>query len=236
VTHISAHRGQCGVDGLPALERYRRAIGLGADYVEFDVRRTADGAYVAYHDPRTPSGRLIASLALGDVEAELGPEVVTVKKLFDLAGGPTGLHIDLKEVGYEADIVGLALARFRTDQFVITSLEDVSIRTIKKQFPQVTAGLSLGRDVDEEPLWRRLAVRLSELFPDGRVRRCHPDFLAVHRRLARIRVLRYCARRRLPAWIWTVDDEPEIRRFLADPRVTTLITNRPDIALRISRA
>ena len=40
-------------------------------------------------------------------------------------------------------------------------------------------------------------------------------------------------------WVWTVDDTKEIARFMADPRVTTLITNRPDVALeyrRVTRA
>lgn len=233
---LSAHRGRCGVDGLPAVERYRRAIELGVDYVEVDVRRTADGVYIAYHNPTTPSGRSISDLTLEEVTAELGSEALTLRELLDIANGRVGLHIDLKEVGYEAEIVSLALAHFSTGQFVITSLEDVSIRTIKEQFPHVRAGLSLGRDIDEMPVWRRLLVRLSELFPDRRLRRCHADFVSVHQQLARIRLLRYCARTRLPAWVWTVDDEVEIARFLADPRVTTLVTNRPDVALRLNRA
>ena len=228
---ISAHRGRCGVDGLPAAERYRRAIELGVDYIEFDVRRTADGAYVAYHDPRTPSGRSISNLTFEEVRTELGSEVLTLHELLDIATGPVGLHIDLKEIGYELEIVSLALAHSNADQFVITSLEDVSIRTIKEQFPDVRAGLSLGREVDRVPVWRRLIVRLSELFPDRRLRRCHADFAAVHQQLARIRLLQYCARKHMPAWVWTVDDEVEMARFVADPRVTTLITNRPDVAL-----
>ena len=32
------------------------------------------------------------------------------------------------------------------------------------------------------------------------------------------------------------DDEAEIARFMRDPRVTVLITNRPDIALRFRKA
>ena len=233
VTLISAHRGQCGVDGLPALDRYRRAIELGVDYIEFDVRRTADDAYVVYHDPRTPSGRSIGDLTLEVVRAELGAAVLTLRQLFDLAGGRIGLHIDLKEVGYEAEIVYLALAHLDFDRFVITSLEDASIRTIKEHFPRVRAGLSLGRDTDGMPPWRRLMVRLSELFPDRRLQHCHADFVAAHRQLARIRLLRYCARKGLPAWVWTVDTEIEMRRFLADRRVATLITNRPDLAVRL---
>jgi glycerophosphoryl diester phosphodiesterase len=74
---------------------------------------------------------------------------------------------------------------------------------------------------------------LSELFPRARLERSHADFVAVHQQLARLTVLRYCESHGMDAWVWTVDDEPGIARFLADPRVTTLITNRPDIAMRL---
>jgi hypothetical protein len=57
----------------------------------------------------------------------------------------------------------------------------------------------------------------------------------MHQQLARIRLLGYTATHRIPAWVWTVDDEVEMKRFLDDPRVTTLITNRPDVALRLKR-
>jgi glycerophosphoryl diester phosphodiesterase len=33
--------------------------------------------------------------------------------------------------------------------------------------------------------------------------------------------------------VWTVDEEAEMRRLLADPRLSVLITNRPDLALAI---
>jgi glycerophosphoryl diester phosphodiesterase len=78
----------------------------------------------------------------------------------------------------------------------------------------------------------KIRVRLSELFPRGRLERCHADFVAVHQQLARLTVLDYCARRGMDAWVWTVDDEPGITSFLADPRVTVLITNHPEVAMR----
>jgi glycerophosphoryl diester phosphodiesterase len=83
--------------------------------------------------------------------------------------------------------------------------------------------------------WLQARERLSELFPDRRLTRCGADFVAVHRQLARLTVLRHCARTHMPAWVWTVDEEPAIAKFMSDPRVTTIITNRPDIALRLRR-
>src|SRR5579862_9494466 len=65
---ISAHRGECGVRDLSAGERYRRAIVLGVDFVEFDVRRTLDGVLVCYHDERTPAGRRVNATTCSDLQ------------------------------------------------------------------------------------------------------------------------------------------------------------------------
>jgi glycerophosphoryl diester phosphodiesterase len=229
---ISAHRGGTPVDGVSAAERYRRAIDLGVDFVEFDVRRTRDGATVIFHDDRTASGREVRALSHRELAEELGPEAMTLDELLDVAAGRVGLHLDLKETGYEAEVVRAALDRCPVDRLVITS-GDAAIRTIKEQFPEVRAGLSIGEEINHLAPWMKLRVRLGELFPGGRLGRCHADFVAVHQQLARLTVLGYCESHGIDAWVWTVDDEPGIARFLADPRVTTLITDRPDIAMRL---
>lgn len=108
---ISAHRGGTPVDGVSATERYRRAIELGVDFVEFDVRRTRDGATVVFHDERTASGRVISGLTYHELAEELGQEAMTLDDLLDVAAGRVGLHLDLKETGYEAEIVQAALDR-----------------------------------------------------------------------------------------------------------------------------
>jgi glycerophosphoryl diester phosphodiesterase len=194
---ISAHQGGRVMEGVSAAERYRQAIALGVDYVEFDVRRTHDGATVIFH-----------------------------------AAGRVGLHLDLKEPGYEAEIVETMLDRCAVDEFVITSGVN-EIRTIKDAFPQVRGGLSIGDDLKSLAPWLKVRHRLSELFPRRRIEQSRADFIAVHQDLATLTALRYCARKHLPAWVWTVDDERGIARFIADPRVHALITNRPDIAIRL---
>ena len=200
---ISAHRGGLAVDGVPAADRYRHAIELGADFVEFDVRRTRDGVTVIFHDDRTASGREVRGLSYGELEEELGPEAMTLDELLDVAAGRVGLHLDLKEAGFEAEIVRAALDHSPLDKLVITS-GDAEIRTIKEQFPEVQAGLSIGEDINGLSPWLKLRVRLSELFPRGRLERCHADFVAVHQQLAGLTVLRYCESQRIPAWVWIV--------------------------------
>jgi glycerophosphoryl diester phosphodiesterase len=220
---------------LPAAERYRRAIELGVDYVELDVRRTLDGLYVNYHDDVTPSARPTASLTYAALKDELGSDLLLMDELFDVVAGRVGLHIDLKEAGYGTEIMRLVLSRAAVDRFVVTTGDVELVRTIKEQFPAVRAGLTLGTDMKGAQAWVTLRERLAELFPMPRLKRSHADFVAAHEQLARLRLLRYCARRGMECWVWTVDEEKEIARFMADERVTTLITNRPEIALGLRR-
>ena len=234
-TLIDAHRGECGVPGLPAAERYGRAISMGVEYVEIDVRRSADGVYVNYHDERTPSGRVVSELSYAALKQELDADLLKIDEVMELVDGRVGLHVDVKETGDEAAVARLIEAGCAHSPVVFTGGDD-SIRSIKEAFPRVSAGLTLGEDLEGAPPWRYLRVRLSELFPGVRLRRSHADFAAVHQRLAGIRVLDYCARVHMPAWVWTVDDEVNIARFMHDPRVAVLITNRPDIALRFRTA
>jgi len=232
---IDAHRGECGIPGLPAAERYRRAISMGVDFVEVDVRRSVDGVYLNYHDERTPSGRAVRRLTYAALEQELEAELMKVNEVMDLVDGRVGLHVDVKETGDEAAVVRLIEAGCAHSPVVFTGGDD-SIRAIKETFPTVCAGLTLGEDLEGTPPWRYLRVRLTELFPGVRLRRSHADFAAVHQRLAGIRVLEHCARVHMPGWVWTGYDEVNIARFMHDPRVAVLITNRPDIALTIRRA
>jgi glycerophosphoryl diester phosphodiesterase len=52
---ISAHGPRTGT-----IETHVRALETGAEYVEFDIRRTADGELAAFHDPRTRQGEVLA--------------------------------------------------------------------------------------------------------------------------------------------------------------------------------
>ena len=233
---ISAHRGSCGVSGLPAVERYDRAVALGVDYVELDVRRTADGQFINYHDDATPSRRATRSLTYADLKAELDDQLITLAEVLDVVAGRVGLHVDLKEPGDEGDIVRILLAHANHARFAVTTGEVDSIRAVKELFPEVQAGLTLGTDMRDAHAWATMTERLAELFPGPRLKRSRADFVAAHQQLARLRLLGYGKRARIPVWVWTVDEPSDIARFMRDPRVTTLITNRPDVALRLRAA
>lgn len=68
-----AHRGASGYAPENTLAAFDKAIELGADMIETDVRQTKDGHLVLFHDPsvkRTTNGQgLVSELTLAELKA-----------------------------------------------------------------------------------------------------------------------------------------------------------------------
>lgn|SRR6185312_2717887 len=233
---ISAHRGgsdhdadrACADTSPRSYESYRAAAESGADYVEIDIRRTLDGVLVAFHDEHCgPDGRAVAELGYDEMCARLGHAVpLAAEAMWVLAGKVAG-HLDLKLAGYETQAVELALEAFGADGFVVTTLEDASIARIRREFPGVRTALALGGDLTGLRPDRRVAARLSDVFPIRRLQACGAQWAALNHRLVHAGVLGRCAAAGIGTMLWTVDRDELITRFLKDPRVDVLITNRP---------
>lgn len=214
------------------MEAYEQAAALGVDYVELDVRGTADGELVVHHDAR--AGQVeVADLGYEDLCAAAGYRVPKVGAVMELIAGRAMGHLDLKVAGGEREVVKLALDLLGEGGFVVTTLEDGSVAGIKREFPDVTVALSLGRDRAEFRWSSYVSIRVNELRPLRRARACGADWVAVHQRLAELNVLGVCARSGIPAMVWTVNDDIAMTRLLADERVSVLVTDRPRRALAL---
>lgn len=229
---ISAHRGGSEEASAATWQAYKNSIETGAEYVEFDIRRIGDGEYVNYHDERVDhTGPLLVELSYRELCKEANYAVPRVSEIMELIQGHAVGHLDLKEVGYEDEIISMAREILGKDQFIATTLEDESVARIKQFAPDVVTALSLGRDMDGFPPMTTARVRLRELFPLKRIRACGADWVAVNHKLARATVLRICARHQIPAMVWTVNEDDLIKELLTDPRVRVLITDRPQRAV-----
>ncbi|MDT9695439.1 glycerophosphodiester phosphodiesterase family protein [Streptomyces sp. P17] len=231
---VSAHRGGSERAGAATWEAYEDALLSGAEYVEFDIRRTADGVLVVYHDARADhTGPPLSTITHAELSERTGYAVPVVDEVMELIAGRLAGHLDLKEVGYEREVIDRAVALLGEDGFVATTLEDRSVAAISRAFPGARTALSLGRNRDEIG-WARLpGTRLSELLPMRRVRACGAGGVAVHQQLARASVLREATRHGLFSMVWTVNDDTLMRTFLDHPRVDVLITDRPRRAVAL---
>jgi len=233
VVQISAHCDHSRDAEPITYQTYSDILASSAEYAEFDIRKTADDVLVAYHDGQAGrGGPLVAELGYRELCDRLGYAVPRVDEVMALLAGRLIGHLDLKETGYEENVVALASSVLGPGNFVVTTLEDASVATIKRACPEVRTALSLGRSLRGVPRRQWAAVRHSELFPLPRIRACGADWVAVNYRIARLGVAGACHRSGIGIMVWTVDQDPLIDRFLRDPRIDVLITNRPDHAAR----
>jgi glycerophosphoryl diester phosphodiesterase len=228
---IIAHRGVPRYAKENTIESFEKAMALGADMIEFDVRRTKDKVLIAYHNGLI-QGYPIKDLTyegISQMAKKHGFDIPTVEEVLKWAKGRIKLDVELKEEGYEKETVELLSGYFDEDQFMITSFNDASLRVIKERYPDIKTGLILGRGIPPH----HLLTRLRELFPMKRCKKAKADLLVAHLKLLRVGFLDRARRNHHPVFVWTVNDEETIWKLLYDGRVYGIITDKPDLAVSL---
>jgi glycerophosphoryl diester phosphodiesterase len=217
---VAAHRGVAAGAAENTIAAFTNAIGVGADMVEFDVRRTSDGELIAFHDASV-GGVPVSGLTRAELEAAAGVRPPLLAEVLGACAGRIRLDVELKEDGYVADVADVLRAGFDPAEMVVTSFLPAVVAQVKEAFPEVKTGLLIGED--RSPF--DVPGRLRELYPVDLARRVRADYLAPHYRLAGLGVLRRAAAAGLPCLVWTVNSPVMIRRFAVDPRVAAIITD-----------
>ncbi|WNM63886.1 glycerophosphodiester phosphodiesterase [Candidatus Nitrospira neomarina] len=111
------HRGAAGHAPENTLAALELAIKYGVDMVEFDVRRTADGALVLLHDDsvdRTTNGvgkiEELSLSVLRALDAGGGERIPLLEEALACLSGRAGAMIELKVRGIAADVCALVKA------------------------------------------------------------------------------------------------------------------------------
>jgi glycerophosphoryl diester phosphodiesterase len=219
---VVAHRGAWDPAPQNSLAAFRHAIDVGADGIELDVRRSADGRLVVVHDPRVglrAVGRMDTATLRGRMSPGQAPSLADV---LTAVAGRIAVDIELKEDGYVGEVMELVARHLAPSQYVVTSFADEILPQVREAVPEARIGLLLAS--------RRRARHL-----DQRIAHSRADFVAPHATMARAGLLAWAAHRGLPAWVWTVNDPRPLRMLLADPRVEAVITDRAGEAVRVAR-
>jgi glycerophosphoryl diester phosphodiesterase len=217
---VAAHRGVAAGAAENTIAAFTNAIDIGADMIEFDVRRTRDGELIAFHDAHA-GGVPVGSLSRDDIAAAVGVRPPLLADVLRVCAGLIQLDVELKEDGYVPDVMAVLRTGFDAGQMVVTSFLPAVVAQAKDAFPEVKTGLLVG---DGGPL-TDLPARLRELYPVALARQVRADYLAPHYRLAALGVVRRAAAAGLPCLLWTVNSPDLIRKYAADPRIAAIITD-----------
>ena len=223
---VIAHRGASKLHRENTLEAFEAAIDLGADAIEFDVRRCHDGVMVVHHNARVPhSYRRISHLDYSEVLRYAGRQkyhVPTLEETLHLCAGKIALDIELKEPGYESDVVALARRYFPLRQLLFKSFDENCVAALRKTSAQATVGLLIGagRGASMRAGLKRRSI-LTRLQQTG------ADIACLHwNRITAHQTTRLKAGG-IPIFAWTVNRKSVARRLIR-LGVDGLIGDRPD--------
>lgn len=213
---IIAHRGLHKTARENTLEAFQKAIEAGADMIELDVRRTADGQLIVTHDPNISLLKTHDSdyHQLLEKARELGYHLPTLEETLALVQGKIKLDIELKEAGYEAEVVRLVTKYLPPQDFLITSFHHSCMRKIKYFNQQITTGLLI-RDTK----WGRV----ESLFISPQLLKFCDVILPHYSNYEFIKNQKKFLGK--PMYVWTVNGPKEINIFLNDGQVAGVITD-----------
>jgi len=146
------HRGAKGYAAENTLLSIRKAIELGADWVEIDVQ-LVDGRLIVFHDAvldRTTNGRgpLIDRTfsELRALDAGNGEKIPTLEEVIDLTEGKVGLNIELKGLNTAKPVTDL-LADKPKEKFLISSFHMKELAEVNEINNSFRLGVLVGKNI-----------------------------------------------------------------------------------------
>lgn len=149
---IIGHRGfGKSAEGRPrenTAESYRVAADVGVDWIELDVRRTADDALTVLHDPAWEDGTLVVERTAKQLGDEYG--ILTLDDALEAIPTTVGVDIEIKQSAEDALVkidqaaAGLlcpVLEREHTRRpLLVSSFDPVSVTFVRDRVPGVPLG------------------------------------------------------------------------------------------------
>jgi glycerophosphoryl diester phosphodiesterase len=220
---VLGHRGASATHPENTLAAFAAALAGGADGVELDVRRMADGGLAVRHDPSLPDGRRVLDLTTSELPADV-PVLADVYT--DMASARV-INTEIKNLPDDPDfdaqehlahaVVDLlrALGQLDDAKHLVSSFHLPTIDKVHELAPGLkTAWLVI--DAGPSAIERAAAHGHTALHPhhafvnEELVATAHGAGMAIN--------------------TWTVDD-PDRIRWLADLGVDAVVTNDPVRAL-----
>ena len=119
---IVGHRGCRIVDQNNTLEAFEKALAVGAEMVEMDLRKTRDDVLVVFHDRDIKGVRIRGNLYedMAALANESGLVLPVLEEVLEKLENRAQIIVELKESGYEEKAMVTLLKHFQPDQFVVT--------------------------------------------------------------------------------------------------------------------
>jgi glycerophosphoryl diester phosphodiesterase len=232
-----AHRGASGYAPENTLAAFRRALAMGAAFIETDLQLSRDARLVAIHDdtlPRTTNGQgnvhdlTLAELRRLDAGSWFGSEfsgerIPTLEEILDFAKKhDVVFYLEMKSTtawGGEHALVSALRESGEIARTVIISFNPAILATARKLEPTIMTGLLYDGQL-QKPLDKALEIGARQV--------------AVRGDLVTPRLLKEARERDLQIVCWTVN-QPAHMRLLAQAGVDGIMSDYPDRLVELAR-
>lgn len=221
---VMAHRGARAEAPENTLMSFESALHIGADLVELDVRETADGHLVCFHDPevsRTTDGTgLVSELTLDEIrllDAGQFQKVPLLEEVLDFARGRIGVNIDVKVHGAEERILGFVEDRDMVATVMVSTFHHVMLEIVRELSPDITTALLFTDDI-ESYISHATKIEANAINPQS-------DILTLE-------AVRSAQEVGLAVYPWTVNERTSLLRVL-EMGVNGIITDDPRTAMQV---
>jgi glycerophosphoryl diester phosphodiesterase len=192
---LSAHRGGVTLAPENTLAAYRHAFAYEMDFIEVDVRETADGVFVAMHDKtvdRTTNGSgFVSSLSWAEIQslnaADFAPwqgseydpsPVPRLEQVLELArSAARGIEFDVKSIRNPVALFDL-VASYGLMSRSFFSLDPQSVQAAQAHNPEIRVIFNVEGEEPADALFA--ATRHTAIFGSRRIRYSPEKIAAIH--------------------------------------------------------
>ena len=212
---IIGHRGAAGHLHENTLPGFRKALELGANGLELDVRITADAKLVVVH-ASVVNGHAVQSSPYADIKRlSDGYEVPLLEEVLAEFGRHAYLDIELKSPGFEESAISLIEKHCEWSQTVLSSFQAQTLVKARQIAPDLPLGFIYNRTQDEETRHN-----------------CPVDVIIPQFRLASRELIAQAHSEGLKVFAWTVNDRQEASRLM-EFGVDGLISDYPEMVVEL---
>jgi glycerophosphoryl diester phosphodiesterase len=215
------HRGARAYEPENTLRSFKKAIELGVDAVELDVRRTKDDEIVVIHDAEvdgTTNGKgSVSELTLKEINqlvTEKGEKIPTLEEAIDFLDKKVKILVELKETDIEDTVINLIQEKRLESNVIIVSFIEEALRRTRDLNDKIETGLIYVKH--KNPISAALELRANYLLPLYRfthaadIQRAHENGLKVI--------------------VWTINKPEEVQEYVKKG-VDGIASDKPEILI-----
>ncbi|MCK5833318.1 hypothetical protein KAH81_06565 [bacterium] len=214
------HRGAAGHELENSMVSFQKAIELGSDMIEFDVRITKNGIPIIMHDRtlRRVTGRngFVRAMSyenIKNIPLVNGENIPTLAEVCSfISEYNIKAYIEAKVRDRKGIIIGQALENMNTEDFYIGSFDRIYLELIKKTYPEVKTIAITNQSGDS----------IVNIIKTG-----IEDCLSIEYGSINLDIIQLAHSYNKEIFVWTVDDIEEIDRMKSFG-VDGIVSDYPD--------